>query len=56
MVVTIESCKEGAKVTMGGQSKIIKGVNALKLARTLFNKKGTKYTSAQMEKWGFELK
>jgi hypothetical protein len=34
----------------------IKDCNALKLANTLWDKEGDKYTVEQMEKWGFVLK
>lgn len=42
-------------VTIGDETKELK-CDELKLARTLWNKPGTKYTMREMEEFGFELK
>jgi hypothetical protein len=36
-----------------GETKKIPNCDAIKLARTLFNKPGIKYSRKQMKSWGF---
>ena len=42
-------------VEIDGKTKIVKA-NLFKLTRTMFNRKGEKYTEAEMKKMGFEKK
>jgi hypothetical protein len=39
-----------------GKTITIPNCDVLKLANTLFNRSGEKYSEEQMAKWGFELK
>lgn len=43
------------EVTIKGETRKIK-VDQMKLARTMFNKSGTKYTEEEMWEMGFEKK
>lgn len=42
-------------VTIYGETKQVKNCNALKLANTMWDKEGEKYTTEEMEEFGFEL-
>jgi len=56
-MVIIQQEGKNVRVSMYGQSKLIRNINTLKLANTLFNKPfGKKYTPKQMWKMGFKLK
>ena len=43
------------QVTINGETRIIKA-DQMKLARTMWNKPGDKYTDEEMDKMGFEKK
>jgi hypothetical protein len=43
-------------VTLHGETRTVKNCNALKLARTMWNKEGEKYTIEEMDSFGFALK
>ena len=43
-------------VKIQGDTRIVVDCNALKLVRTFWDKCGDKYTTKEMEKFGFELK
>jgi len=46
---------EEIEVTINGETKMIKA-NQMKLARTIWNKTGDKYTEEEMWEMGFKLK
>ena len=52
----IEQDGENCFVEIQGDIRTVIGCNALKLARTFWNKNGDRYTTEEMEKFGFELK
>ena len=52
----IEQYKEDCIVEIQGDTRIVVDCNALKLARTFWDKYGDKYSVEEMEKFGFELK
>lgn len=54
--VCIEQTGNDCNVTIRGAGRIIKNCNALKLALTMFNKPGEKYTVQEMYDFGFGLK
>ena len=47
---------ENCFVEIEGNITTVKDCNALKLARTFWNKNGDRYSIKEMEKFGFELK
>lgn len=55
-MATIEPAGKDCILTLDGYMKRIKDCKALKLANTLWDKQGDKYTEEEMEKWGFSLK
>lgn len=52
----IEQSGEDCIVEIQGDTNLVKNCNALKLARTFWNKNGDRYSVEEMEKFGFELK
>lgn len=39
-------------ITLNGEMRTLTGCNLVKLFNTMFNKPGTTYTDAEMNKWG----
>ena len=52
----IEQDGKNCFVEIQGDIRTVMDCNALKLARTFWNKNENKYTTEEMEKFGFELK
>ena len=52
----IEQDGENCFVEIEGDIRTVVDCNALKLARTFWDKYGDKYSVEEMEKFGFELK
>lgn len=52
----IEQNGRDCMVEIQGETNLVKDCNALKLARTFWNKNDDRYTADEMEKFGFELK
>lgn len=54
--VIIQQQGKDCKLSMSGKSKILKNCNALKLARTMYDKEGTKYSNKKMKSWSLVRK
>jgi hypothetical protein len=50
----VEQRGDDCLVAIGDEAKIVKNCNAMKLACTLWNKDGEKYTPEEMHDFGFQ--
>ena len=52
----VEQTGPDCTVTIYGETRVVKSCNAMKLACTLWNKDGEKYTPQEMDDFGFQRK